>query len=379
MAGISNHGNHFVPDFWADTLMVNPAFGVYLKAKWGFIINNQLNTGYTYDRDENYQTKSRLTTNDFHMRDDLYPMFLFNFKKLTFGIGGDLSFGGSYKSTLDEVGSYSEFQEEKNALVRLGAELLFAVDITDSFKFGLDAKFNGDVTTLDLHGHLTPGILIFAGKHRLSFSLPLKYAYIEAAPLPNNFKFDLIFVDDIELSNKFSIRIPARAEFSIHSDINQFSISVPFSGGISLIGKPAEPLLAFFGADLEINPNSENIGQQETNNFRFQLAPALSAGIEGTVLPWFTLRAGMRANLLNYTLDYHEARKSYNHTLNIISGVNFTTGVTFKVWKAFRIDIAADLNNIESIFTSQEVVGVSKTDHGGFYSTLTVAFSLFSD
>ena len=45
MNGISDNGNNFIPDFWADTLMVNPAFATELKAKWGLHLNNSLRLG----------------------------------------------------------------------------------------------------------------------------------------------------------------------------------------------------------------------------------------------------------------------------------------------------------------------------------------------
>lgn len=407
MSAISDNGNSFVPDFWVDTLTVNPAYAVYLNSFFGFILNNRFDVIHKHTREEDYKKNTQINTYDFHLKDNLYPMFLFNFGRLTFGLGGNFLLGGNYERKPENSTPF--YWEQTSTLGWLGAEILLGFDLTDNFKFGLDTKFNGDVTAKNLDSSIIPGILILTEKQKISFSLPMTYSYTETSnrsgsmktitetasepgmevsrevvkttPIPNKFNVDLIFMDDIAITNNFSIRVPVKANFAISYDADQFRMSVPLSGGVSFIGTPVESLLAFIGTEIKIDPNSENIGKKNSNDFKFAFTPTLSAGIEGKLLPWFILRAGMKMDLINYDFEYKEETKtrkeSYVHNVNFIKKIDFTTGMTFRIRDAYQIDVAANLNNIEAAFYFNEIKETSKRSGNMFNATLTVAVSRF--
>lgn len=356
MAGISKNRNNFLPNFWADTLMVNPAFAVYLKAKWGFSLDNTFSVGVNGD---NNKTNTSV-------KDTVDAMFLFNFDKFMFGIGGD---GVSVGVNADTEGNVS-------VPVSLGAKFLFAFNVSKSFKFGIDFSFfSHSFTTTHFVGDVTPGFMWFVGNNRISLAIPIEYAYVGALGLKNDIKFGAIFVDDIQISDKLTLRIPARVDFSIRTDGTTVEVDAPFSGGISASFQATEQIEAFIGADLGIAPS--NFSNSNTSSaFKIALAPSLSAGVEGTILPWFTLRAGLSADILKYSLESY----SNGHTKNtfvLFSNPAIVTGATFKVWKALRIDVASEFQYLGS--TVYWETPSAAANRGDFQLVLRAGISLFSD
>mgnify|MGYP007057683292 CR=1 FL=1 len=239
MNGISANGNNFIPDFWADTLMVNPAFATELKAKWGLHLNNSLRLGI-HGTANNVANK---VVTDVSFATGVDPMVLINFSNFVFGIGGAANFGFFSNDTNGDV-SVSPY-------VNAGAEALFAFNIKDSFRFGIDAKFVANLDgSLILRGVVTPGIIFSFEKNMLSLSAPIHLAYVDDEDLNGKFRFGIIFVDDLLISDKFTIRIPARADVKLYTTPSTCHVTVPFSAGISLIGKVNDPLLFFAGVDI---------------------------------------------------------------------------------------------------------------------------------
>lgn len=380
MKGISDNGNNFIPDFWADTLMVNPAFATELKAKWGLHLNNSLRLrihGTGNDLKDEVKTNVNFATG-------VDPMVLINFSKFVFGIGGAANFG--FYST-DRNGDVSV-----SPYVNAGAEALFAFSIKDSFRFGIDAKFVANLDgSLTLKGVVTPGIIFSLKKNILSLSMPIHLAYVDEKDLSGKFRFGVIFVDDLLISDKFTIRIPARADVKLYTSPSTCHVTVPFSAGISLIGKVNDPLLFFAGVDVgtsfgnasvKVEDDKETVEANEENYFGFTLAPTLNAGVEAKVLSWFTLRTG---------LSHYFCRNEYRHydetdltdeywenKFTFIGGVTWTAGCTFVVGKNIRIDLAADLQNLEAAFWARDHAVTKYEYDNDFKILLTAAVSLFS-
>ena len=380
MKGISDNGNNFIPDFWADTLMVNPAFATELKAKWGLHLNNSLRLrihGTGNDLKDEVKTNVNFATG-------VDPMVLINFSNFVFGIGGAANFG--FYST-DRNGDVSV-----SPYVNAGAEALFAFNIKDSFRFGIDAKFVANLDgSLTLKGVVTPGIIFSLKKNILSLSMPIHLAYVDEKDLSGKFRFGVIFVDDLLISDKFTIRIPARADVKLYTSPSTCHVTVPFSAGISLIGKVNDPLLFFAGVDVgtsfgnasvKVEDDKETVEANEENYFGFTLAPTLNAGVEAKVLSWFTLRTG---------LSHYFCRNEYRHydetdltdeywenKFTFIGGVTWTAGCTFVVGKNIRIDLAADLQNLEAAFWARDHAVTKYEYDNDFKILLTAAVSLFS-
>lgn len=380
MKGISDNGNNFIPDFWADTLMVNPAFATELKAKWGLHLNNSLRLrihGTGNDLKDEVKTNVNFATG-------VDPMVLINFSKFVFGIGGAANFG--FYST-DRNGDVSV-----SPYVNAGAEALFAFSIKDSFRFGIDAKFVANLDgSLTLKGVVTPGIIFSLKKNILSLSMPIHLAYVDEKDLSGKFRFGVIFVDDLLISDKFTIRIPARADVKLYTSPSTCHVTVPFSAGISLIGKVNDPLLFFAGVDVgtsfgnasvKVEDDKETVEANEENYFGLTLAPTLNAGVEAKVLSWFTLRTG---------LSHYFCRNEYRHydetdltdeywenKFTFIGGVTWTAGCTFVVGKNIRIDLAADLQNLEAAFWARDHAVTKYEYDNDFKILLTAAVSLFS-
>ena len=380
MKGISDNGNNFIPDFWADTLMVNPAFATELKAKWGLHLNNSLRLrihGTGNDLKDEVKTNVNFATG-------VDPMVLINFSNFVFGIGGAANFG--FYST-DRNGDVSV-----SPYVNAGAEALFAFSIKDSFRFGIDAKFVANLDgSLTLKGVVTPGIIFSLKKNILSLSMPIHLAYVDEKDLSGKFRFGVIFVDDLLISDKFTIRIPARADVKLYTSPSTCHVTVPFSAGISLIGKVNDPLLFFAGVDVgtsfgnasvKVEDDKETVEANEENYFGFTLAPTLNAGVEAKVLSWFTLRTG---------LSHYFCRNEYRHydetdltdeywenKFTFIGGVTWTAGCTFVVGKNIRIDLAADLQNLEAAFWARDHAVTKYEYDNDFKILLTAAVSLFS-
>ena len=380
MKGISDNGNNFIPDFWADTLMVNPAFATELKAKWGLHLNNSLRLrihGTGNDLKDEVKTNVNFATG-------VDPMVLINFSNFVFGIGGAANFG--FYST-DRNGDVSV-----SPYVNAGAEALFAFNIKDSFRFGIDAKFVANLDgSLTLKGVVTPGIIFSLKKNILSLSMPIHLAYVDEEDLSGKFRFGVIFVDDLLISDKFTIRIPARADVKLYTSPSTCHVTVPFSAGISLIGKVNDPLLFFAGVDVgtsfgnasvKVEDDKETVEANEENYFGFTLAPTLNAGVEAKVLSWFTLRTG---------LSHYFCRNEYRHydetdltdeywenKFTFIGGVTWTAGCTFVVGKNIRIDLAADLQNLEAAFWARDHAVTKYEYDNDFKILLTAAVSLFS-
>lgn len=381
MNGISDNGNNFIPDFWADTLMVNPAFATELKAKWGLHLNNSLRLGIHGTAND---VANKVVT-DVSFATGVDPMVLINFSNFIFGIGGAANFGFFSNDTNGDV-SVSPY-------VNAGAEALFAFNIKDSFRFGIDAKFVANLDgSLILRGVVTPGIIFSFEKNMLSLSAPIHLAYVDDEDLNGKFRFGIIFVDDLLISDKFTIRIPARADVRLYTTPSTCHVTVPFSAGISLIGKVNDPLLFFAGLDIGTSfgnasvtvddDDKETVKATEKNYFGFTLAPTLNAGVEAKVLSWFTLRTG---------LSHYFCRNEYHHydetdltdewwenKFTLIGGITWTAGCTFVVGKNVRIDLAADLQNLESAFYSKNHAVTGYDYDNNFKVLLTAAVSVFS-
>ena len=301
-----------------------------------------------------------------------------------FGIGGAANFG--FYST-DRNGDVSV-----SPYVNAGAEALFAFNIKDSFRFGIDAKFVANLDgSLTLKGVVTPGIIFSLKKNILSLSMPIHLAYVDEKDLSGKFRFGVIFVDDLLISDKFTIRIPARADVKLYTSPSTCHVTVPFSAGISLIGKVNDPLLFFAGVDVgtsfgnasvKVEDDKETVEANEENYFGFTLAPTLNAGVEAKVLSWFTLRTG---------LSHYFCRNEYRHydetdltdeywenKFTFIGGVTWTAGCTFVVGKNIRIDLAADLQNLEAAFWARDHAVTKYEYDNDFKILLTAAVSLFS-
>jgi hypothetical protein len=381
MNGISNNGNNFVPDFWADTLMVNPAFATQLEAKWGLHLDNSLRLGISGVRDDAANT----VENRVNFSTGVDPMVLINFSKFTFGIGGAANFGFSHK---DVNGKSSA-----SPYVDAGAEVLFAFDVAEKFKFGIDAKFIANLDgSLILNGVITPGILFSFKKNILSIALPIHLAYVDEENLNGKFRFGVVFVDDLLISDKFTIRIPARADVKLYTTPTTCHVTVPFSAGISLIGKVNDPLLFFAGVDIgtEFGNASVTIDDEEKeqfnankeNHFGFTLAPTLNAGVEAKVLSWFTLRTGLSHYFCRNEYHHYDATdltdEYWKNTFTFIGGVTWTAGCSFTVGKSVTIDLAADLQNLEAAFYSKSYNATDYDYDNKFKLLLTAAVSVFS-
>lgn len=380
MNGISSNRNNFVPDFWADTLMVNPAFATQLQKKWGFYMNNSLwlnvkgkgnDAGNTFENQVNFYT-------------GVDPMVLINFSKFTFGIGGNANFGLNYSDTNGSVSA--------SPYVDASAEALFAFDIKDAFKFGIDAKFAVNLNgSLDIGGVVTPGFIFSFKKNILSLSVPIDIAYVDASDLSSKLKFGVIFVDDFSVTDKFTIRFPARADVNLYISPSTCHVTVPFSAGVSLVGKVSDPLMFFAGVDIgtsfgnasvKVENNKETISANKENYFGFTLAPTLNAGVEAKALSWFTLRTGLshdfcRNEYTHYAkTDFEDER--WDNKFTLIGGITWTAGCTFIVGKGLAIDLAADLQNLEAAFTSKNHAVTGYEYDNDFKLLLTAAISLFS-
>ena len=381
MNGISKNGNNFIPDFWADTLMVNPAFATQLKAKWGLHLDNSLRLGISgvgVDVANTVENRVNFSTG-------VDPMVLINFSKFTFGIGGAANFGFNYKDTNGDI--------NVSPYVNAGAEVLFAFDIAEKFKFGIDANFVADLDgNLALNGVITPGLLFSFKKNILSIAVPIHLAYVDDDNLSGKFRFGVIFVDDLLISDKFTIRIPARADVKLYTSPSTCHVTVPFSAGISLIGKVNDPLLFFAGVDIgtsfgnasvTIDDNDkEQVNANEENHFGFTLTPTLNAGVEAKALSWFTLRTGLSHYFCRN--EYHHYEKTdledehWENTFTLIGGITWTAGCSFTVGKGITIDLAADLQNLEAAFYSKNHATTGYDYNNNFKLLLTAAVSLFS-
>lgn len=382
MNGISKNGNNFIPDFWADTLMVNPAFAVQLQKKWGFYVNTSL--GLNVDNTGNDSTDTVTNRVNFYTGAD--PMVLINFSKFTFGIGGAANFGFNYNET--------NGKPDVSPYIYAGAEALFAFNIKDAIEFGIDAKFVANVNgNLILSGVVTPGIIFSFKKNILSLAVPIDLAYVDAKDLSGKFKFGVIFVDDLLITDKFTIRFPARADVKLYTNPSTCHVVVPFSAGVSLIGKVNDPLLFFAGVDIgtsfgnasvTVDNKKETVYANEENYFGFTLTPTLNAGVEAKVLSWFTLRTGLSHYFCRneyYHYDETDVNDEYwENKFNLIGGITWTAGCSFVVGKGVAIDVAADLQNLEAAFHSShnrpEVPGYSYDNN--FKLLLTAAISVFS-
>lgn len=381
MNGISNNGNNFVPDFWADTLMVNPAFATQLEAKWGLHLDNSLRLGISGVQDDAANT----VENRVNFSTGVDPMVLINFSKFTFGIGGAANFGFSHK---DVNGKSSA-----SPYVDAGAEVLFAFDVAEKFKFGIDAKFIANLDgSLILNGVITPGILFSFKKNILSIALPIHLAYVDEENLNGKFRFGVVFVDDLLISDKFTIRIPARADVKLYTTPTTCHVTVPFSAGISLIGKVNDPLLFFAGVDIGTefgnasvtidDEDKEQVNANEENHFGFTLAPTLNAGVEAKVLSWFTLRTGLSHYFCRNEYHHYDATdltdEYWENKFTFIGGVTWTAGCSFTVGKSVTIDLAADLQNLEAAFYSKNYNATDYDYDNKFKLLLTAAVSVFS-
>jgi hypothetical protein len=381
MNGISANGNNFIPDFWADTLMVNPAFATELKAKWGLHLNNSLRLGIHGTGND---VANKVVT-DVNLATGVDPMVLINFSNFVFGIGGAANFGFLYNDTNGNV-SISPY-------VNAGAEALFAFNIKDAFRFGIDAKFVANLDgSLTLRGVVTPGIIFSFKKNMLSLSAPIHLAYVNNEDLNGKFRFGIIFVDDLLISDKFTIRIPARADVKLYTTPSTCHVTVPFSAGISLIGKVNDPLLFFAGVDIgtsfgtasvTVDDNDkETVQANEENYFGFTLAPTLNAGVEAKVLSWFTLRTGLSHYFCRNEYQHYDETdltdEYWENKFTFIGGVTWTAGCTFIVGKNVRIDLAADLQNLEAAFSSKNHAVTGYDYDNNFKVLLTAAVSVFS-
>ncbi len=380
MNGISKNGNNFIPDFWADTLMVNPAFAVQLQKKWGFYMNNSLGLNVNNTKNDSADT----IENRVNFYTGVDPMVLINFSKFTFGIGGAANFGFNYKDTNGNV--------DVSPYIDAGAEVLFAFDIKNAVKFGIDAKFDANLDgSLVLGGVVTPGIIFSFKKNILSLAVPIDLAYVDADDLSGKFKFGVIFVDDFLVTDKFTIRFPARADVKLYTSPSSCHVSVPFSAGVSLIGKVNDPLLFFAGVDIgtsfgnasvTVDNNKETVYANKENYFGFTLAPTLNAGVEAKVLSWFTLRTGLSHYFCHN--EYHHYDKTdvndeyWENNFTLIGGITWTAGCTFIVGKGLAIDLAADLQNLEAAFYSYNHAVTGYDYNNNFKLRLTAAISVFS-
>lgn len=380
MNGISKNGNNFVPDFWADTLMVNPAFAVMLQKKWGFYTNTALGLN-THGTEEGGTVTNRV---NFYTGAD--PMFLVNFSKFTFGVGGAVDVGFNYEDV--------NGKPHADPYIYASPEVLFAFNIKDAIKFGIDAKFVADYDgDLILGGVVTPGIIFSFKKNMLSLAVPIDLVYVDAGDLSGKFKFGVIFVDDFSLNEKFTIRFPARADVNLYASPSTCHVIVPFSAGVSLIGKVNDPLLFFAGIDIgtsfgnatvTVDNRKETVFANDKHYFGFTLNPTLNAGVEAKVLSWFTLRTGLSHYFCRNEYYHYEKTDTndeyWDNRFTLIGGITWTAGCSFVVGKGLAIDLAADLQNLEAAFYSSD----NKPDGSGYYYDnnfrlrLTAAISVFS-
>ncbi len=357
MAGISSNGNNFVSTFWADTLMVNPAFGVYLKAKWGFTIENT------------FETNIRGTNNStaINIGDHFDSMFLFNLKKLVFGFGGK---NVGLNIIADTTGNIS-------VPATLGLDLLFAINVTGNFKFGIIASFySHSFTNPNFLANITPGFMWFYKQHRFSLAIPLKYSYISTFGLSHQLSASVIFVDDIKVNNNVSIRIPARIDATVKTNATTFDIDLPGSIGIAVSSRVIKNALMFIGTDIKIGPSITN-NSLDNSYITTHLAPTFSAGIEGAISSKISLRAGLSADICNFKLVTYKNSPHTTNTFTLFTNPRIATGLTFNLKGAYRLDIASELQYLGSTIYWETANPLF--NYYNFMLTLRVAISLFSD